>query len=475
MTLLAGSNSVSIKIVTYAQILQLVSTNKLKVGTTYQIEYICNSTWQNTIGIFIATSKNTLSNTGQGIFLNADYNNIGVYTNPLININIGVWNDTLSVSVGNVAIYNNNHYYNLTGINTSTDPANDNANWSILDKAIENGYVKESCNIEYNVVTDYIFMREDTRNNIIRVSDTDANNIYFFRWGDDTTTGNTINSSSVNICNSVQEFVGNIVINGSSIQYIYLGATYQITNCTISNSIVTPNINDTQLVGCQIYNSVFATLVENCIISDSIFNNCNFDNNSSITLTECTLQSTTILGSNSLIILYSIFRNVSIAEWHGTNTQFNKCNFIEYNMTSYTFNNLSHDYCTFNDIECVYRIKMQLNGTVGNGAVGSIGIPDFPVRNNFFWKETLYYVNSPIIAGVGSYISIGIATDAATAGLDATTGLVTTMNTQVTNQVPANTFQKSNNDRIVVANVNVAAIMNAELYFIVKIQNSFIP
>jgi hypothetical protein len=132
--------------VTSAQLLTLISTSSVVPNTWYLISN-ANFTLDvpETVPILVqGVTSNAVSLSGSGIFLNADYQQIGNYSGVVGFVsNLGVWQTTLVPVIGNVVIWNNFHYLNTTGSNGATSPNLDAVNWTFLAKNSTNGYVQE--------------------------------------------------------------------------------------------------------------------------------------------------------------------------------------------------------------------------------------------------------------------------------------------------------------------------------------------
>jgi hypothetical protein len=201
--------------VTHAQILSIIATNSLKQGCRYLIIDKAD------LGIICtATSTNKISLTCEGLFLNADYTGNGDYSGvPGFVSQVGVWHDALVIGAANqVCIYNNNHYRNKTGVNTSTPPPSDTVNWELLPKSVTTGYHLVSDTIEYDVVFDAILGRKDRYGNYVKGS------LYFiysynlipkFAWGNPNHNGNYFYESIFDTANYRGEFSRNEVISGT--------------------------------------------------------------------------------------------------------------------------------------------------------------------------------------------------------------------------------------------------------------------
>lgn len=195
--------------VTNAQLLTLISTNAIVPNTWYLVsDAIFTVTLNDTVPILVqGITVNSVSLSGSGIFLNADYQQVGNYSGVTGFVaNIGVWQDTQTPVIGDVVMWNNLHYVNLTGVNTvlPNTPQTDPVNWSVLAKTTTNGYIQEIDDITYDPKSNNILSRTDKRNNEVQ---NNPNNytatmeaFYVFQWGNNQTQSNVVNSDSDFTC-----------------------------------------------------------------------------------------------------------------------------------------------------------------------------------------------------------------------------------------------------------------------------------
>lgn len=209
---------------TVAQALTLISNNTLIPGAFYWITdagTFSNYTQQGVI--LQATSSNTFSVQGSGIFLNADYDGVGNYTTSPVTYsgnNQGVWASNLpSMAIGDVVVYDNLNFINQTGINGASNPIIDNTNWLQLSRSTTNGYIKEVDFVIYDIFNDILKARQDKRNNYVEWSPTapslNLQPIISFQWGRTGAYSNKIiNGSIFEGTNSRTLFYGNLINNG---------------------------------------------------------------------------------------------------------------------------------------------------------------------------------------------------------------------------------------------------------------------
>ena len=216
--------------VTTSDLLNLINTNSIQVGQNYLI----TDTTQADEGILVqGVTSNSISLDGCGVYLNADYNGNGDYSSvpTYSGINRGAWVSNLpSVNIGDVVIYDNRNYINLTG-SIGTAPNSDTTNWQLLSKSITTGYIREIDFVTYYFSTDQLLSRKDRRNNYIEYAFTgvaiNVNPIYSFQWGNDFNFQNTIIGRSVfDATNSRNKFFYNTLNNGQYISIVEYSAGF---------------------------------------------------------------------------------------------------------------------------------------------------------------------------------------------------------------------------------------------------------
>ena len=208
---------------TYAQAIVLIAANNLIAGAFYNITDATTSYLVSGGIILQATSNNTFSLQGKGIFLNADYDGVGDYTGssvPYSGNNQGVWAANLpSMAIGDVVIYDNLNFINQTGVNGVTNPIVDTTNWLQLPKSKTTGYIQEIDVVTYDFANNILRSRQDKRNNYIEWSPTagslNLQPLISFQWGRTGAYSNKIiNGSIFEGTNSRTLFYGNLINNG---------------------------------------------------------------------------------------------------------------------------------------------------------------------------------------------------------------------------------------------------------------------
>ncbi len=238
--------------ITNSEFLNLIDTNSVKVGCFYKITDPINADEGVIVQGVITNSNSSLQ--GSGIFLNADYQGVGDYSGVSgYTGNIGIWGTTpRSVSVGNVVLWNNLHYKNLTG-SWGSAPTGDSTNWVLLTKSVTNGYIREIDFIKYNVYTNLVIYRADRRLNEVDYATFGGsdNNFNEFQWGKDRVTGNKLKGKGrMNCANSNCTFTNNL-IEGT------LTDTTQVNG--FIGSYISNIISNESYITCTNYNYGFVT------------------------------------------------------------------------------------------------------------------------------------------------------------------------------------------------------------------------
>jgi len=194
---------------TNVEMLALMTAGTVIPGQLYLVTDGGNSD----LGVLIqgVTTKSTTVG-GAGLYLNADYQGAGSYGSvPTYNVFKGIWSaNVLSVSIGDVVVYDNLNYLNITG-NWGSAPSSDLTNWAELPKNVTKGYILELDVVRYDVQANIIRYRADKRYNEVEYyaggSDLSTN---LFQWGRNLCTGNKVLSGSyMNCTNSSATFTNN--------------------------------------------------------------------------------------------------------------------------------------------------------------------------------------------------------------------------------------------------------------------------
>ena len=119
--------------------------------------------------------------------------------------------------------------------------------------------------------------------------------------------------------------------------------------------------------------------------------------------------------------------------------------------------------------EGYYNFTTVFSNAAGSGAIGKVTLPYFLIPTGYFISEVLVDVGAGLSAGAGAYLTLGIEGDNVSAGLDATSGLVTTLNgfgiTRVFNPVTT----RATVNRALEINVGGAAITGGTIGIFVRI------
>lgn len=182
---------------TNAQYLLLQSTNSLTQGQFY---LITDAQYTDGGVLVQAVNNNTPpSVNGIGLHLVADYQGVGNYSGV---VGFAAWKNiwclpAIPVAIGDVVVWNNLHYKNLTGV-WGTAPDGDAVNWQVLPKSTTNGYILECDFVRYNVNINSIIYRADKRQNEVDAyADPRGVNLLLFQWGRNLCVGNKLRGASL--------------------------------------------------------------------------------------------------------------------------------------------------------------------------------------------------------------------------------------------------------------------------------------
>jgi len=235
--------------VSYSALTTLISTNALIPSQQYLITdaifvnaypFDITDFKENVPIVVTAVTTNEISLSGSGIFLNADYQSIGDYSGVtgFVAPPQRIWNLANTYVIGNVVIWDNAHWVNITGTNAS-EPTLSSPDWTFLPKTSTNGYITEIDIVKYNVATNQITYREDVRNNRVEnniATYLDGENreaFWVWQWGNDSVTSNTILAQSYFcIKNQTGTILSNLLDNYSVIY----------TNAEVQSGIISYNI-----------------------------------------------------------------------------------------------------------------------------------------------------------------------------------------------------------------------------------------
>lgn len=227
---------------TYADIATLKSGGNLERGATY---YISDAY----VWVF-ALGNDKFDYSGAFFARNADFQSNGVYagittangfTVNATGTNRGVWTTSITTNSGDVAIWNNLHYLNITGSNGATNPSSDAVNWESVPNtdilvADTYGYIYEYDAIEYDFDNNSINRRVDLRGNDVENNTA----IGSFQWGNSQVLANKVQGNGkfdiINQLGQVQNNIvsGHVVIESSNsstaVNFCTFNFTYNASN-----------------------------------------------------------------------------------------------------------------------------------------------------------------------------------------------------------------------------------------------------
>lgn len=197
---ISGSGA-SIIDITNANLIALIIAGNVVAGQFYRVTDVLNADEGVVVQGIRVNSTTTVQ--GSGIYLNADYQGIGNYSGVAGFVAFkGMWNSILpfAVVVGDVVIYQNIHYKNISGVYSSGDvPSAEPLNWQPLPKLTTNGYMREVDFVKYSITTNKVRYRADGRlNEVDDFTDGRGNNsLLLFQWGRNNCIGNKLRGSSL--------------------------------------------------------------------------------------------------------------------------------------------------------------------------------------------------------------------------------------------------------------------------------------
>ena len=219
------------------QLSYLITNSLLISNQIYQVGGVVFGNSPDPFRVYVkATSNNTLDTYGTGLFYNADYMNSGNYSSVVGFVaQLGIWSSSLVVVTGDVVIWNNYHYKNLTGVNTANNPFLDGVNWKIISYSITTGYI-----LEYNLVGLYfnaglrIGWRKDQYANYVEdFTDltTSLNALNRFQWGNLKCNQNVVSGTAIfDNCNVI--FPNSKALSNNSVRNVRLYLTNNIDPST---------------------------------------------------------------------------------------------------------------------------------------------------------------------------------------------------------------------------------------------------
>lgn len=190
------------------------------------------------LGIIVqGTSSTTVSLEGKGLFLNADYQNLG-------GNNVGVWNATMPpVTAGvSVCIWDGLMYLSADGVVGATPV--DAEHWTLISKSVANGYILECDDVRYDPFisagVDRLLYRADKRQNEVEYFIYQGgNSLVKFQWG----------NYDENFPTGAIGCYGNKVISGGFIDNVNQSQRAKTIDNIVSNgSVIEANTNGGEIV-----------------------------------------------------------------------------------------------------------------------------------------------------------------------------------------------------------------------------------
>jgi hypothetical protein len=289
--------------VTYNNILNLIEAVGLIPSQIYQItnaNYIQSVVPQlpdpnyiKTVPIYVvALSSTTISMDGDGYFLNVDYGGFGNYSGVTGFVQQKfLYENSETYVIGDVVIWRNGHWLNLTGVNSV--PSSSNPDWQFLPQNITNGYIPQICKITYEVETNNIKSRQDpflnyVENNFFNYAE-GFEAFLEFKWGIGARVyqNSVTNQSCFTFCDvNVQSVIANTLKDAS---FIFIQRNSAEVNLFLANNFLTSEITFSNAKGTIANNTFINNQSPDTIIS-VITNNCELNSNEIIGLKEATIQ-----------------------------------------------------------------------------------------------------------------------------------------------------------------------------------------
>lgn len=233
-------------------------------------------------------------------FLNPDFEDLGDYSSVAgFSGQLGVWNNSLTPSIGNVVIWNLKHWVNLSG-SVGTEPDGDPTDWQLLSVSTTTGFISERNFVVRDSVNGQIRLRYDSRGNIISYV-----NFNTFQFGNDIVYGNQVDeSSTINCTNNYGGVISNYVQNGSAFN-ANLNLSYIVGNDISTASYF--SVNSQLADGSIQYNKLANESFMLCIRNNGTIENNILENSSQTTdtlnqgnITNNYLSSSILDGSQNL-------------------------------------------------------------------------------------------------------------------------------------------------------------------------------
>lgn len=345
--------------------------------------------------ILEASSTSEFGPMGIRLMLCPTYYGIGVIQG---NTWLGVWNTSISVSVGGLAIWGGLVWSNLTGsVGSATNNYTlDNTNWSIIDKQTfsNNEYTTISFSIQYDFNNDWISWQIDTNNNIVGVrfnySIGPKNPVDVTDWN--IITFDIIDRFFYNN-NCPEGIYNNIVDNGSTFGIYSNNCRYIVSNNNISiNNNICQYISNNNF-GDVIQYNIIPGYIDSNTLSGGIMNNTN---NGSIYSNGTSTTSIVKNSNNGDIYSNTITNTLSLNSNNGDIFSNSGCDGIISNSNTGNISNNS----------CPGTISLNNNNGVIDSNSNSIDIFNNSNNGNINSNTTSgnisHNVNNGIISGITS-------------------------------------------------------------------------
>ena len=394
--------------VTYVQLSNLISTNTIVPNGDYLLlDAQFGSLPVIPTNVYLkGMTLNKVSLDGQGIFYNADYQSVGVYTGITgFAGQLGLWNLSLTPAINNVCIWNNTQYLNITGANGLTNPSSDAVNWQPLARQVNYGYIVEIDIVYYNSTNNNITYRLDKRGNEVESTiSLGFNSLNCFKWGSSLVFQNSVVKNSIcNNCNltitgaiSDKPFFSNVFEEAFILFGLpnINGSVKVFSNNNVNNSTITIDNAAFEFLNNKIYNSnVDCSILtingkfNNNIIETTILE---LGNCSGVFTQNSVSDSNMIIATNSGEISLNTIKNV-------TSTIFINNNEVKEN----TFTNLP----AFNIQNNTGFYNGNIIENCGTTGIGLLNAGN--VTNNTVFNAKSFLINTNSVAGeiAGNYIN----------------------------------------------------------------------
>lgn len=282
----------------------------------------------------LAIANNRVEVEGKALKYVADYQAVGDYSGVVgFNAQLGRWNGALVPVAGDVVIWGNNHYLNLTGANNpASTPDTDAANWSLLIVSATTGFILESMVAEYNPTNNKVLRLKDLRLNEVDFADPKSIISFLnFPFGDNNVKNNIFKGADLTIEPSFAnipffEFRENECINAFFDFNINFGVaicSISVTNNRLSGGAQLELVNSS-LDGCSsvVYRNNFMTggNVGVSGILTAFTGQLIVESNTSTQGSFFTVASGTVQGAQGLFISQNKVDNLSQVTFQNINT-----------------------------------------------------------------------------------------------------------------------------------------------------------